>query len=71
LKATLPLDQSSLLQGNYYTWGITSDWQMTFGHAINTIEWGVKHANLANGRVVHVGGEMYVTKDKHKVAFCE
>jgi len=60
-------DVCKLEKGNYYTWGITNDWQMAFGHAINTVEWGVKHANLANGRVVHVGGELYVTNDKEKI----
>jgi len=59
LSSKLPLNDQNpckLADGNY-TWVITNDWEITFGHVINNFEWGVKHKHLANCRALVAGGE--------------
>jgi len=52
----------SLTEG-YYTWTLTSDYQISFGKYLNHYEYGTKHASLALGRMGYVAGEMYVINE--------
>jgi len=52
-----------LAGGTNYTWLVSADGQMSFGPYVDSLEWGMKHANLAFGRTAWVGGELHVPSE--------
>lgn len=54
---------AALPRGERYTYVITADGKLTFGRVTNSLEYGVKHIHLANGKPVLVAGELTVRPD--------